>query len=42
VSSSLVCGQVPNVGTTFNNVSINEEFVEDFLKNLSKNIEDEL
>lgn len=42
VSASLVMGQCSNVGTTWNNVGINEKFVENYFKNLSTSIDDEL
>jgi len=38
----LINGQTPNIGTCYNNVSIDERFVEDYYKNLSKTIDDEL
>jgi DNA-directed RNA polymerase beta' subunit len=42
VSAPLINGQTPNIGTCYNNVSIDERFVEDYYKNLSKTIDDEL
>jgi DNA-directed RNA polymerase II subunit RPB1 len=42
ISGPLCVGQAPSVGTTYNNVSINEAFIQDYMKNLGKNIEDEL
>lgn len=42
VSAPLVLGTAPLIGTTFNNCSINEEFVENYFKNLSKDIDEEL
>ena len=42
VSAALVVGQTPNIGTTYNNVGINESFVESYYKNLSASIDDEL
>ncbi len=42
VSGPLCVGQVPSVGTCYNNVSINEKFIENYMKNISKSIEDEL
>jgi DNA-directed RNA polymerase II subunit RPB1 len=42
ISGPLVVGQAPSVGTTYNNVSINEALVENYMRNLSRNIEDEL
>lgn len=42
VSAPLVLGTAPLIGTTYNNCSINEKFVENYFKNLSKNIDDEL
>jgi DNA-directed RNA polymerase beta' subunit len=42
VSSHLVLGSAPLIGTCYNNVGINEAFVESHYKNLSKSIEDEL
>lgn len=39
-SGPLVVGQTPNVGTCYNNVSINEEFVENYFKNLNADIDD--
>jgi len=35
-------GQSFNIGTCYNNVSINEEFVENSYKNLSADIDNEL
>jgi DNA-directed RNA polymerase II subunit RPB1 len=40
VSGPLVVGQTPNIGTCYNNVSINEEFVQDYFKNLNADIDD--
>jgi DNA-directed RNA polymerase II subunit RPB1 len=40
VSAPLICGQSPNIGTTYNNVSLNEAFIENYYKNLSQNIDD--
>jgi DNA-directed RNA polymerase II subunit RPB1 len=42
ISGPLILGQSPNFGTTYNNVCINQDFVENYMKNLSKNIDDEL
>lgn len=42
ISAPLICGQSPNIGSTFNNVGINESFVENYYQNLSKNIEEDL
>jgi DNA-directed RNA polymerase II subunit RPB1 len=42
VSGPLINGQAPTVGTIYNNVHIDESFVEHYMKNLGKAIEDEL
>jgi DNA-directed RNA polymerase beta' subunit len=42
VSAPLINGQTPNIGTCYNNVSIDERFVEDYYKRLSKSIDDAL
>jgi DNA-directed RNA polymerase II subunit RPB1 len=42
VSGPLINGQCPNLGTVYNNVFIDEGFVEHYLKNLGKSIEDSL
>lgn len=39
-SGPLVMGQAPNIGTCYNNVSINESFVEKYFANLSADIDD--
>jgi len=40
VSSSLCVGQTPNIGTTWNSVSINEKFVQDYYKNINSKIDE--
>lgn len=40
ISAPLICGQAPNIGTTYNNVCIDEEFVEHYYKNIETNIDD--
>jgi DNA-directed RNA polymerase II subunit RPB1 len=40
ISASLICGQTANVGTTYNNVCIDEDFVENYYKNLGSEIDD--
>jgi DNA-directed RNA polymerase beta' subunit len=40
VSAPLICGQTPRIGTVFNNVSINEEFVQQQYRSLNKAIDD--
>jgi DNA-directed RNA polymerase beta' subunit len=42
VSAPLIHGQTPNIGTCYNNVSIDEKFVEEFFKNQSEDIDDAL
>jgi DNA-directed RNA polymerase II subunit RPB1 len=42
ISAPLCVGESPSIGTCYNNVSINQEFVENYFKNLNKNIDDEL
>jgi DNA-directed RNA polymerase beta' subunit len=42
ISGPLVTGLAPSIGSAYNNVFMNEEFVQDYMKNLSKKIEDEL
>jgi DNA-directed RNA polymerase beta' subunit len=42
VSAPLIFGQGFRAGTTYNNVSINEGFVEEYYKNLNASIDDEL
>lgn len=39
-SGPLVMGQAPNIGTCYNNVSINESFVEKYFANLNADIDD--
>jgi DNA-directed RNA polymerase beta' subunit len=40
ISSNLIYGQVPSIGTTYNEVVLNEEFMEDWYKKRSQEIED--
>jgi DNA-directed RNA polymerase beta' subunit len=40
VSASLINGQSPNIGSCYNNVAVNEQFVEHYFKNLSSSIDD--
>lgn len=42
ISAPLLYGQSFRAGTTYNNVSINEQFVENYYKNLNASIDDEL
>lgn len=42
ISGPLINGQAPRIGTLYNDVFINEKFVEDHMRNLGKSIEDEL
>ncbi len=42
ISGPLINGQCPSLGTTYNGVFIDENFVENYLKNLGQNIEDNL
>ena len=42
ISGALLFGQTPRLGTTFNDVRLNRGFVEDYMKNLSQSIEDDL
>jgi DNA-directed RNA polymerase II subunit RPB1 len=42
ISAPLICGQAPNIGTTYNNVCIDEAFVEHYYKNIEDNIDDML
>ncbi len=42
ISGPLINGQAPSIGTLYNNVCIDEDFVEKYMKNLGKSIEDEL
>lgn len=42
ISGPLIMGQAPVLGTTYNNVQIDEGFVEHYLRGLGKAIEDEL
>lgn len=42
ISSHLVVGSTPSIGTTWNDVCINESFIEEQMQNLSVNIDDEL
>ncbi len=42
ISGPLIVGQVPNVGTTYNNVALDEDFVKSYYNSLNKSIDDEL
>lgn len=42
ISGPLILGTSPNIGTTYNKIVVNENFINEYNKNLSKNIEDEL
>ena len=42
ISGPLILGTSPNIGTTYNKLIVNENFINEYNKNLSKNIEDEL
>lgn len=42
LSGALIMGQTPNIGTLYNNVSIDEQFVENYYANLGSAIDDEL
>ena len=42
VSGPLIMGRSPNVGTTYNKMVINEEFVQNYNNNIDKTIDDEL
>jgi DNA-directed RNA polymerase II subunit RPB1 len=42
ISGPLILGTAPNIGTTYNKLVVNEAFVSDYNKKLSKTIDDEL
>jgi DNA-directed RNA polymerase II subunit RPB1 len=42
ISGPLIMGTTPSVGTLFNQVCVNQRFVEDYHKNLASNIDDDL
>lgn len=42
ISGPLILGTSPNIGTTYNKLVVNETFVNEYHKSLSKNIDDEL
>jgi DNA-directed RNA polymerase beta' subunit len=42
ISGPLINGQSPNVGSLYNGVSLDENFIQNYLKNLGRRIEDEL
>ena len=42
ISGPLILGSAPNIGTTYNKIILNENFVSNYNKTLSKNIDDEL
>ena len=42
ISGSLCVGETPSIGSTYNNVAIDEEFIREFISDRQKNIEDEL
>lgn len=42
ISGPLILGAAPNIGTTYNKLIVNEKFIDEYNRNLSKNIDDEL
>lgn len=42
ISSALIMGQTPSIGTCYNGVSLDEEFIENHYRNLNTAIDDEL
>jgi riboflavin biosynthesis pyrimidine reductase len=42
ISGPLILGTSPNIGTTYNQTILNEQFIDDYHKNTSNKIDDEL